>query len=215
MPKVLRISECLTGADFENTILNILVNLGFDAHLTGKEDRGIDIIASKTVDEKAYKFYIQCKFWNTTVGMKPIQEAFTGCHYFGNDGTPVVITNNRVTIEARQYPIAFAARIAAPQTILTALRYAGSQHIRLSSSVRPSSSALALGVLAMTTPIKVSEALMPIEYLCPCGAVQCRWFCLTKFSASFKVTGVTSIAAIMLSRSPSTNEKRGQPFAPW
>lgn len=25
MPKVLRISECLTGADFENTILNILV----------------------------------------------------------------------------------------------------------------------------------------------------------------------------------------------
>lgn len=68
MPKVLRISECLTGADFENTILNILVNLGFDAHLTGKEDRGIDIIASKTVDEKAYKFYIQCKFWNTTVG---------------------------------------------------------------------------------------------------------------------------------------------------
>lgn len=103
MPKVLRISECLTGADFENTILNILVNLGFDAHLTGKEDRGIDIIASKTVDEKAYKFYIQCKFWNTTVGMKPIQEAFTGCHYFGNDGTPVVITNNRVTIEARQY----------------------------------------------------------------------------------------------------------------
>ena len=103
MPKVLSISECLTGADFENTILNILVSLGFDAHLTGKEDRGIDIIASKTVDEKAYKFYIQCKFWNTTVGMKPIQEAFTGCHYFGNDGTPVVITNNRVTIEARQY----------------------------------------------------------------------------------------------------------------
>ena len=37
------------------------------------------------------------------MGMKPIQEAFTGCHYFGNDGTPVVITNNRVTVEARQY----------------------------------------------------------------------------------------------------------------
>lgn len=37
------------------------------------------------------------------MGMKPIQEAFTGCHYFGNDGTPVVITNNRVTIEAQQY----------------------------------------------------------------------------------------------------------------
>ena len=103
MPKVLRISDCLTGADVENTVRNLLVNLGFDAHLTGKEDRGIDIIASKTVDGKAYKFYIRCKFWNTTVGMEPIQEAFTDCYYFGNEGTPVVITNNRVTVEARQY----------------------------------------------------------------------------------------------------------------
>ncbi len=103
MPKVLKVKDCLTGADFENTVLNILVHLGFDAHLTGKEDRGIDIIASKIVEGKTYKFYIQCKFWNSTVGIKPVQEAFTGCHYFGNDGTPVLITNNRVTVEARQY----------------------------------------------------------------------------------------------------------------
>ncbi len=96
MPNELRVSESLTGVNFEDTILGILVHFGLDAHLTGKEGRDIDNIASKTVDEKAYKFYIQCKFWNTTVGMKPIQEAFMSCYYFRNDGTPVMITNNLI-----------------------------------------------------------------------------------------------------------------------
>lgn len=43
------------------------------------------------------------KFYNRPLGKTPIQEVYSGTHYYGNDGTPVVITNNHVTVEARLY----------------------------------------------------------------------------------------------------------------
>lgn len=90
--------NCKTGEDFERLVLDTLQTLNFEAHQTGREDRGVDIIAFKTVDGHRYRFDIQCKFWNTTVGMKPIQEVYAGSHYFNQGGTPVVFTNNRVTL---------------------------------------------------------------------------------------------------------------------
>ena len=95
--------NCKTGEDFERLVLDTLQTLNFEAYQTGREDRGVDIIAFKTVDGHRYRFDIQCKFWNTTVGMKPIQEVYAGSHYFNQGGIPVVFTNNRVTLEARQY----------------------------------------------------------------------------------------------------------------
>ena len=66
-------------------------------------DNGVDVMATTTVDGKEYKYYIQCKYYNRTVGKTPIQEVYTGCDYFGGDGYPVVITNNKMTSEAKFY----------------------------------------------------------------------------------------------------------------
>ena len=63
------------------------------------------------VGETLYKFYIQCKFHNKTIGKEPIQEVFTGCTYYGNDGYPVVITNNYMTADAEKYAKALGVEV--------------------------------------------------------------------------------------------------------
>ena len=98
--------NCRTGTDFEHKTVEFLEGLGFNAHKTGRNDGGIDIIATKTINETEYKYYIQCKYFNTTLGKHPIQEVFAGSHYYeetSGKGAPVVITNNAVTREARLY----------------------------------------------------------------------------------------------------------------
>ena len=80
--------------------------MGFKADKTSKNDGGIDIVATKTIDKTEYKYYIQCKYFNTTLGKHPVQEVFAGANYYegtAGKGTPVVITNNRITREARMY----------------------------------------------------------------------------------------------------------------
>ena len=95
--------DCKSGHDFELWVQGILTRLGFDAKLTGGNDNGVDIIATITIADKSYKYYIQCKFYNRPIGKTPVQEVYTGCQYFGGDGYPVVITTNRMTSEARAF----------------------------------------------------------------------------------------------------------------
>lgn len=95
--------DCKTGVDFENRIVDVFNILGFKANKTGSNDGGIDIIVEGTVGDTLRKYYIQCKYYNKPLGKTPIQEVYSGTHYYGNDGTPVVITNNHVTVEARLY----------------------------------------------------------------------------------------------------------------
>ena len=95
--------DCKTGHDFEVWTQGILTSLGFDAKLTGGNDNGVDIIATRLVDGKEYKYYIQCKLHNKVLGKAPVQEVYTGHKYFGGDGYPVVITNNRMTANAKAY----------------------------------------------------------------------------------------------------------------
>ena len=95
--------NCYTGTDFENLVMDILNENGFTAKKTGSNDGGIDIVAESTTKPKTYTFNIQCKFFNRPLSKAPIQEVFSGTHYYGNGGRPVVITNNRVTTEARVY----------------------------------------------------------------------------------------------------------------
>lgn len=93
-----------SGIEFEKQVARFLIDqCGLKAYRTGKNDHGIDIVAEVEVENTVHKFYIQCKFQNTTVSKRPIQEVFAGCHYYGADGTPVVFTNQRVTMEARSY----------------------------------------------------------------------------------------------------------------
>lgn len=107
-----------TGIDFEKGCVEILEHCGFKAYQTGKEDKGVDIIASITIGENIKKYYIQCKFQNKTLSMHPVQEIFTGTHYRGADGIPVLITNNHVSYQARQYAKALGVEIiSAPEWI--------------------------------------------------------------------------------------------------
>lgn len=95
--------NCHTGKDFEYRTVDFLRMAGFIANKTGANDGGIDIVAKMNIQNCEYQFYIQCKFYNRPLGKAPIQEAFTGTHFYGNAGKPVVITNNEVTFNARMY----------------------------------------------------------------------------------------------------------------
>ena len=98
--------DCYTGKDFELRVVDFLRGVGFKADKTGRNDGGIDIVATKEIEGTEYKFYIQCKYFNTTLSKHPIQEVFAGANYYAETsgkGTPVVITNNRITREARIY----------------------------------------------------------------------------------------------------------------
>lgn len=95
--------NCKSGTDYELWVLNLLILVGIKARRTGKDDNGVDIVAEVAIGETLYKFYIQCKFHNKTIGKEPIQEVFTDCTYYGNDGYPVVITNNYMTADAEKY----------------------------------------------------------------------------------------------------------------
>lgn len=98
MPK-----NCMSGYDFELWVQGILTALKFDAKRTKGNDNGVDIIATLGERGSHLKYYIQCKFHNRPVGKTPVQEVYTGCNYFGNDGYPVVITNNRMSSETKAY----------------------------------------------------------------------------------------------------------------
>ena len=98
MPK-----NCMSGYDFELWVQGILTALKFDAKRTKGNDNGVDIIATLGERGSHLKYYIQCKFHNRPVGKTSVQEVYTGCNYFGNDGYPVVITNNRMSGGTKAY----------------------------------------------------------------------------------------------------------------
>ena len=94
---------CKSGMDYELWVVNLLKCAGFNCKRTGKDDNGVDIIAEISINETTLYFYIQCKYYNKTLGKAPIQEVYTGCRYYGNKGYPVVITNNNLTADAESY----------------------------------------------------------------------------------------------------------------
>ena len=59
----------------------------------------IDVIAYASHNRT---YYIQCKFSINNIGIKEIREVFTGCALYKNGGTPVLITNSRITKQARK-----------------------------------------------------------------------------------------------------------------
>lgn len=92
-----------TGIDYEDTIVNFLTDLKFKANRVGTNDGGVDIFASIVMNSTEYNFNIQCKYFNRPLGKEPIQEVFTGTHYYDNGSIPVVCTNNTITRNARIY----------------------------------------------------------------------------------------------------------------
>lgn len=95
--------NCKSGLEYENTIVNMLTKAGLTANRVGNNDGRVDIFASIKLKTGDFNFNIQCKLYNRPIGKEPIQQVFTGTHYYNNGATPVVITNNTISSEARLY----------------------------------------------------------------------------------------------------------------
>lgn len=91
--------ERMTGQQFEEYVKEILIRNGYkNVELTKRSgDYGIDILA----EYKGMMYAIQCKKYAKPVGVAAIQQAYTGCEYYGCDQA-VVVTNNRFTHQAIQ-----------------------------------------------------------------------------------------------------------------
>ena len=89
----------MDGHSFEYFCADILKRNGF-SNVTvtkGSGDYGIDILAERN----GQSFAIQCKRYNGRIGNKAVQEALSGCVYYGYD-IPVVLTNSYFTEQAKE-----------------------------------------------------------------------------------------------------------------
>ncbi|MGN0917596.1 MAG: restriction endonuclease, partial [Oxalobacter sp.] len=84
----------LDGHEFEYYCADLLEKVGFtNVDVTkGSGDQGVDIIANKG----KLKYAIQCKCYSSPLGNTPIQEVFTGMHFYGCDKA-AVMTNSTFT----------------------------------------------------------------------------------------------------------------------
>ena len=87
----------MDGHEFEYFCADLLAKNGFiDVEVTkGSGDNGIDILAEKD----GVTYAIQCKRYNSPVGVKAIQEAYTGRDYYDRM-VGAVMTNQYFTAPA-------------------------------------------------------------------------------------------------------------------
>lgn len=91
--------DAMEGHGFEYAVADLLVHNGWrDVEVTqGSGDYGIDILARR----KSTRYAIQCKRYNSTVGVKAVQEAASGMEYYHYDAA-AVITNSAFTQQAKK-----------------------------------------------------------------------------------------------------------------
>lgn len=89
--------DTMEGHEFEYAVADILRHNGWrDVTVTqGSGDYGIDILARRG----STRYAIQCKRYNSAVGVKAVQEAGLGVDYYNYDAA-AVITNNTFTKQA-------------------------------------------------------------------------------------------------------------------
>ena len=89
----------MDGYQYEEQCAKYLLSLGYyDVEVTKKSgDFGIDIIAFR----QNKKYGIQCKYYDSAVGNKAIQEAYAGSAYY-NCNQAIVITNSIFTKSAHE-----------------------------------------------------------------------------------------------------------------
>lgn len=95
-------SDIINGFEFERYLSAWLNSVGFQANVTkASHDDGVDVIAINPNTKS--KYYIQCKLQFKKLSNKPIQEIYAATALNGNDGTPVVWTNNLFSDGAKDY----------------------------------------------------------------------------------------------------------------
>ena len=90
-------TTCSSGEEYEMICCQKLRQHGFTHVQTTPRtgDHGIDILAKRS----GRKYAIQCKYYSSPVGNHAVQEAFSGCSYYGYH-IPIVLTNNVFTTNA-------------------------------------------------------------------------------------------------------------------
>ena len=100
-------NKMLTGTDFEDNVAKLLSDIGFEEvqlmRRDNQKDHGVDIIASKKINKKVRIFNIQCRYHNKVIDSTAVQTVVAGTLFHKNGGSPVVITNNFFTADAREY----------------------------------------------------------------------------------------------------------------
>lgn len=88
-----------SGEDYERAMCRKLRRYGFRKirATAASGDHGTDILAVR----KGISYAIQCKYYSYPVGNHAVQEAYTGCAYYGCD-VPAVLTNSTFTANARR-----------------------------------------------------------------------------------------------------------------
>ena len=87
----------MTGVEFENYLMSLLKNMGFEASGTPTTgDQGADVIASKN----GKTFVIQAKRHSKPIGNKAVQEVLAARNFYNGD-SGVVVTNNSFTPSAK------------------------------------------------------------------------------------------------------------------
>lgn len=94
-----RVCDTLDGIEFEELCCMILLANGFDSaeNTQASVDFGVDILASK--DDVTYG--IQCKRYDSKVGIDAVQQAYSGAAYYDCE-TAVVLSNNYYTSSAKK-----------------------------------------------------------------------------------------------------------------
>lgn len=97
MKFTIEILDQMEGHEFEHAVADILFHNGFrDVKVTqASGDYGVDVLARK----REYTYAIQCKRYESTVGIKAVQEAASGAE-FNHCSSAVVVTNNYFTRQA-------------------------------------------------------------------------------------------------------------------
>ena len=92
--------EDMDGVEFENYCAGFLTALGYEnVELTSiSHDYGVDIFAEK----EGISYAFQCKCYTAPVGIKAIQEVYSGRDYYSRM-VGVVITNCEFTRPAREF----------------------------------------------------------------------------------------------------------------
>lgn len=97
MKFTIELLDQMEGHEFEHAVADILFHNGFrDVKVTqASGDYGVDVLARK----REYTYAIQCKRYESTVGVKAVQEAASGAE-FNHCSSAVVVTNNYFTRQA-------------------------------------------------------------------------------------------------------------------
>ena len=96
--------DCKSGIDFENTVVKFLRCLAFEANKDREKTMAVLTLLRLQASYPRNIHFISSASTLTHLWVSIRSKRFyAGTNYYGGNGKPVVITNNKVTVDARVY----------------------------------------------------------------------------------------------------------------